>query len=469
MIIFQFILEPKKWHETNTTLKSRLRHLLGTSVNSDITFIVQNELFPSHKLILSTASSELQEVFYGPNKKLNSEIIIHDISTEAFKNFLNFIYTDELILNHGIVIDMLNLSDRFKMNYLKERVIDFLTNNLNYSSVCQSFEIADHFDFENLKLRCEVMIQLDILLALSSKNIKRIDQKTLEIILKADLINCREYELFCVVMNGWATEKCMEKNIPATGKNLRQQLGDSFNLIQFHSMKSDEFINCMKSYNEIMDPIEAMDILMFINNGSKIAGKFEKKNRTKTEVLLLNEKLKLCNRFIKTALDFSTDKEEAVTCNVKTDETRPVNLARKRFNLTVTNLRLNFKVSEKIILSGVGLMKKISCIGFKLETRDLLTFVVTNIENKKVLSTELLSKSYIKEFQEEDFCVHSFLLEKPIVIEKDVDYCIELKITFLQFYLKMLCKNEVDVENVKFTFDSENSHIAHILFKGPIE
>lgn len=466
-------LEHPNWQETKHTVRSRLDHILKTSINTDITFIVQNESFECHKLILSIASCELEEVFYGLNKKSNSQIIIHDISIEAFKNFLNFVYTDELILNHGIVTDMLNLSDRFKMNYLKDRVTDFLTNNLNYSSLCQSFEIAHLFDFEKLKLRCEEMLQLDILSGLSSKTIKRIDQKTLEIILKADLISCREYELFCSVMSGWATEKCLEKNIPANGKNLREQLGDSFKLFLFHTMTSDEFINCMKSYNEIMEPMEAMEILMFINTGSKIVDKFEKKNRSKTEVLLLKEKLKLCNRFVKISFDFSADNEVVISdtseSKIKTEEIKLVTTeSPKKFNLTMTNLKLNLKVSEKIILSGVGLMKKAGYTGLKFEMNDRLTFLVTKIENKEILKTEILSKTYIKEFQEEDFCVHSFLLEKPLLLEKDVDYCIELKITFLQFYLKMLCKNEIELDNVKFTFNSDNSHIGHILFKGPI-
>lgn len=352
------------------------------------------------------------------------------------------------------------------MHYLKERILVFLTKNLNYSSVCQSYEIANRFNFEILKLECEVMLQLDILSALSSTNIKRINQKTLEIILKADLINCREYELFCVVMNGWATQKCLEANILATGPNLREQLGKAFNLIQFHSMKSDEFINCLKPYNEMLDPIEAMEILMFINNGTKIVGKFEKKNRTKTEILLLNEKLKLCKRFIKTS-----EMEEAETSNEKRTNEDKVKVKEplKRFDLIVTKVKLNFKVSENIFLSGVGLMKRNSFVTFKFETKDFLTLTVTNVENQKILSTEIISKSYIKEFQDEHFCVHSFLLEKPIAIEKDVDYCIELNVTFLQYYLKMLCKNEVDVENVKFTFNSETNHIAHLLFKGAID
>lgn len=335
------------------------------------------------------------------------------------------------------------------MNYLKERIIVFLTQNLNNSSVFQSYKIAQCCDFVELKLKCEVMLQLDILSAFTSTNIKRIDQKLLEIILKSDEINCREYELFCVVMNDWARQKCLESNIKPTGQNLRAQMGKAFNLIQFHSMESDEFINCLKTFNEFMDPIEAMEILMFINNGTKIVGKFEKKNRTKIEILLLNEKLKLCKRFMKASRTEENFSFDANMFNV----------------IIVTNEKLIFKVSKKIFLIGVGLMKRNYIETFK----DNLTFVVTNIENQKILSTEIISKSYIKEFQEENFCVHNFLLEKPIVIEKEVEYCIEIKSTFLRYYLKIFCDYEVDVENVKFTFNLRLNKIAHLLVKGPIE
>ena len=76
-----------------STLGLHFGGLLDSGLNSDITFEVDGELFPAHKLVLAARSPVFKAQLYGPMRERNSNPIhVEDIEAPVFKVYwsLNF-------------------------------------------------------------------------------------------------------------------------------------------------------------------------------------------------------------------------------------------------------------------------------------------------------------------------------------------------------------------------------------------
>ncbi|KAL2320510.1 hypothetical protein Fmac_029479 [Flemingia macrophylla] len=70
--------------------------LLHDEELSDVTFVVDGERFPAHKLILVTRSTTFGAQFLGRTEIAKPEIVITDMEPRVFKAMLQYIYTDNL-------------------------------------------------------------------------------------------------------------------------------------------------------------------------------------------------------------------------------------------------------------------------------------------------------------------------------------------------------------------------------------
>ena len=74
-----------------STLGLHFGGLLDSGLNSDITFEVDGELFPAHKLVLAARSPVFKAQLYGPMRERNSNPIhVEDIEAPVFKVYLVF-------------------------------------------------------------------------------------------------------------------------------------------------------------------------------------------------------------------------------------------------------------------------------------------------------------------------------------------------------------------------------------------
>ena len=78
------------------SLASDMGSLLFSGNFSDVTFIVEGHRLPAHRQILAGRSKYFETLLLGNFKEgHDKEIHLHDTPLEAFKEVLNFIYTDK--------------------------------------------------------------------------------------------------------------------------------------------------------------------------------------------------------------------------------------------------------------------------------------------------------------------------------------------------------------------------------------
>jgi BTB/POZ domain-containing protein 9 len=138
-----------------------LKKLVGTEQYADFEFIVDNHKIPAHKAILASRSEVFDKIFSAGDKKEEEEIAaIKDISKEAFKNFLTFIYSDSLMDVAKFADDYLRLSEKFGIAGMKGKITKVLTDKLTQETAHDAFQKAHRHNLgDKLKVDAFKMIK----------------------------------------------------------------------------------------------------------------------------------------------------------------------------------------------------------------------------------------------------------------------------------------------------------------------
>lgn len=233
---------------------------------------------PAHRIILAVSSPVFKAMFFGPNKD-GKDVKIVDAPIESFKEFLQFFYLAKVTIGMGNIEVVIRLADKYDMlEYVKTSGV-LLENKLTLDNMCWGYQLAIMSDNESLKEFCEKSIKGYPNEIFESASFQHSEQIVLKNILELDSLACKEVEVFdaCLV---WAKNACRLKEIDETNaENLRNQLGDCFNLIRFGAMTSDEFSTHSIQYREMFTLDELADILYTTTSTSFKSNKFIKELR----------------------------------------------------------------------------------------------------------------------------------------------------------------------------------------------
>ncbi|PKU69417.1 BTB/POZ and MATH domain-containing protein 3 isoform X2 [Dendrobium catenatum] len=146
---------------------SSLRELLKFGIGSDIVFVVGDETFKAHKLILAARSPVFKAQFFGlignPNVE---EIIVEDVEPPVFKAMLIFMYSDELpdvveltgsismCTSINMVQHLLAAADRYGLERLKLLCEGKLCQEITADTVAPTLTLAEQHQCAHLKSVC---------------------------------------------------------------------------------------------------------------------------------------------------------------------------------------------------------------------------------------------------------------------------------------------------------------------------
>ena len=112
---------------------------------SDVVFIVDGKRVPAIRRILAFKSNVFEAMFSGNFVESDqNEIRLEDLSYEAFKSMIRFIYTEQLVTcdNESIpeLMEVLKVADRYQIQRLIDSVCRVLRTRLNlanFETVCK--------------------------------------------------------------------------------------------------------------------------------------------------------------------------------------------------------------------------------------------------------------------------------------------------------------------------------------------
>merc|ERR1712060_811453 len=119
--------------------------LLYNAADSDVTFSVGGELIRAHRAIL-TARSEYFSTMLASRFQEGGpgvQIEVKDTSAASFRCLLEFLYTDNIVFDDSLVIEVIRLADRYGVQLLHDKCVSYVLRNVQANN-CIEFLLQAH-------------------------------------------------------------------------------------------------------------------------------------------------------------------------------------------------------------------------------------------------------------------------------------------------------------------------------------
>lgn len=131
------------------------RELFFKQEDCDITFIVKEQKFPAHKLILKARSPVFAAALRNNMKERETGIYnVEDCEPAHFLDFLHFLYCgEEKIITAENVFNLFTIADKYDVLDLRTKCMEFMKYNLSIDTFCDTIALAlQHSENELIKL-----------------------------------------------------------------------------------------------------------------------------------------------------------------------------------------------------------------------------------------------------------------------------------------------------------------------------
>lgn len=124
---------------------------------SDVTFIVENQRLPAHRVMLAARSEYFRALLYGGLSESTQKDIHLKVPVEAFKALLRYIYSGHLSLSQmdeDNILDTLGLANQYGLTELELAISDYLVQYLALNNACAILDAARLYNLEKLTKVC---------------------------------------------------------------------------------------------------------------------------------------------------------------------------------------------------------------------------------------------------------------------------------------------------------------------------
>uniref|UniRef100_A0A7N0UPG9 BTB domain-containing protein n=2 Tax=Kalanchoe fedtschenkoi TaxID=63787 RepID=A0A7N0UPG9_KALFE len=143
--------------ESSPTVLTSFGRMLSESIHTDITINTSDGSIQAHRAVLSIRSPVFCRMFsHDLKEKELSTLDISDISLEACKALLNYIYGDiqhEDFLTHRLAL--LYAAEKYDIADLKDACQESLTEDIDASNVLERLQVAFFYQMPKLKTSCK--------------------------------------------------------------------------------------------------------------------------------------------------------------------------------------------------------------------------------------------------------------------------------------------------------------------------
>ncbi|XP_074272585.1 BTB/POZ domain-containing protein At4g08455 [Silene latifolia] len=124
---------------------------------SDVVLVASDEFeanpvpVPAHKAVLASRSPVFKAMLEIEMEESRSGTInISDVSYDALRSFVNYLYTGEACLDEQMGYDLLVLAEKYEVKHLKTYCERFLVSKLNWDNAVASFSFAHQHNAKQL-------------------------------------------------------------------------------------------------------------------------------------------------------------------------------------------------------------------------------------------------------------------------------------------------------------------------------
>eukprot|EP01124_Arcella_intermedia_P033189 TRINITY_DN7886_c0_g1_i1.p1 TRINITY_DN7886_c0_g1~~TRINITY_DN7886_c0_g1_i1.p1 ORF type:complete len:498 (+),score=140.45 TRINITY_DN7886_c0_g1_i1:194-1687(+) len=139
----------------SSTLSEDMRTLLNNKAYKDVTFQVEGKCISALKGVLCARSEFFRVMFSSTlQESTKLEIELTDVTSNAFEQVLEFIYTDNIDIqkmSFEEALTLLSAANRYMLDRLKRICEKFIIENIRLSNVSYIFQAADLYEAEYLR------------------------------------------------------------------------------------------------------------------------------------------------------------------------------------------------------------------------------------------------------------------------------------------------------------------------------
>lgn len=234
--------------EHECVLADRIGALLFNPDLSDITFIVEGEAIPAHRIVVAASCDYFRysEFLLYPlvvhpyirglprrtqesilfscrllivgqmQESRQSEIVLQKIPARGFKQLMKYIYTGQLKLNEldeDTILEVLGVIQLYGFEKLERSLCEYLEGILSVVNVCKIFEKALHLQLECLTEACHHFMDQAPEAVLRSAAFQLLSPNTLRQVISRDTFSAAEIEIFEAV-EAWSVENPNHESLP---------------------------------------------------------------------------------------------------------------------------------------------------------------------------------------------------------------------------------------------------------------
>ena len=259
----------ENWQTKLSTIAEKTAFIFNKELLSDVKFVVpvstdeseRKKVIPAHKFVLAINSPVFLAMFYGQMAETKDSIELPDCEYESLLELFRFMYSDKVNLSGNKVMQVLYLANKYLVPALVEKCTDYLRDNLIASNVFCILPHAQKFEDKDLEDRCWKVIEEQTEEAMTSDEFVTVERSVVESVVKREVMNVTEVELFKAV-DRWATKECERQGMISHGETKRRILGEEivrgirFPLIPQKDFASVVFDSRILNYEELGNMIK---------------------------------------------------------------------------------------------------------------------------------------------------------------------------------------------------------------------
>lgn len=221
-------------------LSSQLSSLLRTEDFTDVTFIVENERFCCHRIILSARCEYFRALLYGGMREANThdEIILQDTPVTSFRILLEYLYSGMVSLKNlkeEDMIDLLGLAHKYGLLALQSAIGSFLEAIVSVKNVPLIYDVACLYRLYTLRDKCLMFMDHNAVDVLETDGFTSLTEGAITTIITRDSFCAPEVKIFKAVAKWIQSNKEKEGNYDEILKTIRLPLISLYDL--FHGVR----------------------------------------------------------------------------------------------------------------------------------------------------------------------------------------------------------------------------------------
>ena len=261
------------WQTECSTVSERTKFIFNNELLSDVKFIVpasnineseSRKMIPAHKFVLAIGSPVFCAMFYGKMAESTDSITLPDCEYDSLLEFFRYLYNDEVNLTGSNVIHVLYLAKKYMVPSLVDKCSEYLRDNLEAANVFSILPHAKKFEDKDLEDRCWAVIEKQTEEAVSSEEFVTLEKSLVESLVKREVLNVKEVELFKAV-DRWATKEMDRQGITSDSEAKRRIIGEeTLKAIRFPLMSEKELLSVVPDSN-ILTMKEVVELMKHFN------------------------------------------------------------------------------------------------------------------------------------------------------------------------------------------------------------